>query len=148
VFASDAEALAAAETAYAAYLKVSSEITGDGGTEPERIDALVTTKQAPIEHDTYAYFSSKKLHTVGIPTFSTPELEQVTFDNAGRVDLTFYTCVDATSVRVLNASSIDVTPANRQDETPLEVALVSSPSSNSELLVSESSTWSGPGVCS
>jgi hypothetical protein len=148
VFASDAEALAAAEKAYAAYLKVSAQITAGGGLDPGRIDPLVTTKQASIEHDTYEYFSSNNLHTVGSPTFSHPKLEQMTFDNAGRADLTFYTCVDATSVRVFNASNSNVTPSNRADRTPLEVTLVSSPSSKSNLLVSESSEWSGSGVCS
>src|SRR4051812_41826324 len=74
VFASDAEALAAAEKAYAAYLKVSGEISADGGLKPERIDPLVTKEQAPREHDTFAYFSSHDLHTSGSPTFSAPTL--------------------------------------------------------------------------
>ena len=39
LFASDEEALAAAEEAYAAYLAMSDEITSDGGERPERIPA-------------------------------------------------------------------------------------------------------------
>lgn len=148
VFASDAEALAAAEKAYAAYLKVSAEITSEGGMNPRRIDSYVTTQQAPREHDTYAYFSTNNFHTVGSATFSPPKLEQLAFDKAGGADVTFYTCVDASQVRVLDASNLDVTPANREDLTPLEVTLVSSEAEESRLLVAESSKWSGPGVCS
>ena len=148
MFASDAEALAAAEKAYATYLKVSGMISADGGSGPGRIDPYVTKEQAPREHKTYAYFSSNQLHTTGIPKFSSPKLEQLTFDREGAADLTFYTCVDASHVRVLDVSNNDVTPANRQDLTPLEVTLVSSATAKSDLLVSESSTWSGPGVCS
>ena len=148
VFASDAEALAAAEKAYAAYLAVSAKITGDGGANPERIDSYVTTEQAPREHETYAYFSTKRLHTVGSPTFSAPKLEQLRFDNTGAAELTFYTCVDASQVRILNTSNADVTPANRDNQAPLEVTLVSSGAGRPGLLLSESTNWSGPGVCS
>jgi len=148
VFASDAEALAAAEKAYAAYLKVSEAITGDGGASPDRIDPYVTAGQAPREHETYAYFSQNDFHTVGTATFSPPSLEQIEFDKLGAAELTVYTCVNASSVRVLDASGTDVTPANREDLTPLEVTLVSSKTTRSRLLISESSRWSGSGVCS
>jgi len=147
VFASDAEALAAAEKAYAAYLKVSEVITADGGAGPHRIDSYVTADQAPREHETYAYFSKNNLHTAGTAKFSSPALEQMVFDEGGAAELTIYTCVDASDVRVLDASGVDVTPANRDDLTPLEITLVSSKKTRSHLLVSESSRWSGSGVC-
>jgi len=147
VFASDAEALAAAEKAYAAYLKVSAEITQEGGVRPERIDRWVTAEQAPRERDAYAYFKSHDLHTSGFPTFSPPKLEQVSSDALGSTMITFYTCVDATQVRVLDAHNTDVTPSNRADRAPLEITVVSG-ESKSDLVIAESSQWSGPGVCS
>jgi hypothetical protein len=115
---------------------------------PERIDSYVTTQQAPREHDTYAYFSTNNFHTVGSATFSRPKLEQLSFDKAGGADVTFYTCVDASQVRVLDTSDLDVTPANREDLTPLEVTLVSSEAEGSRLLLAESSRWPGSGICS
>ncbi len=45
IFASEEEALAAAEEAYAAYLEMSNLISSEGGVEPERIAPFVTADQ-------------------------------------------------------------------------------------------------------
>jgi hypothetical protein len=148
VFSSDAEALAAAEKAYAAYLKVSISITGDGGSADSRIDTLVTKAQARREHDTYEYFAERGLHTTGAPDFGELQLQQVRYDSGGAADLSFYVCVDSSKVRIVDATGADATPLTRPDRSALEVSMQSSSKHLTELVVAESSTWSGPGICS
>jgi hypothetical protein len=147
LFASDAEALAAAEKAYAAYLRVSAEITADGGSDSSRIDPLVTKAQAVKEHETYRFFADKSLRTTGVPTLGSVELQQVTYRSTGDAELALYVCVDATSVRVIDLAGEDVTPSDRVDQMSLEVTMRSSEAQPTQLLLAESNTWSGAGVC-
>ena len=67
VFASDAEALAAAEKAYAAYLKVSDEIANDGGKDPDRIDADCRAGSSADRRlrGSQGSFQNAGLHTTG-----------------------------------------------------------------------------------
>ena len=147
VFASDAEALAAAEKAYAAYLKVSAEITADGGTGESRIDPLVTKAQAIRERATYQYFVDRKFRTTGAPVLSKIELQQVTSAADGVTEVGAYVCVDATDVRIIDSAGGDAIPEGRVNRTALQITMQSSRAHPSKLLVSESTTWSGPGIC-
>jgi len=64
-FASDEEALAAAEEAYAAYLAMSDRIAQDGGRDPERIAEFVTEEQLARELEIYKLLSSSGAHQIG-----------------------------------------------------------------------------------
>ena len=65
VFATEAEALAAATKAYAAYVRVSDQITADGGANPERIAPHVTAAQLKRDRDVFAAYRAKKIVSVG-----------------------------------------------------------------------------------
>jgi hypothetical protein len=145
VFASDEDALAAAEAAYAEYLRVSDAITADGGGNPERIEPLVTPERAPAEADVFAKFASRQLHTRGATSFDTVSLQEYAEDGGGSATLALYLCIDVTEVRILDSSGSDVTP-DRTNRLPLVVELRAK-SGVPLLLVNRSDAWDGANFC-
>ena len=67
LFASDEEALAAAEEAYAAYLAMSDEISHDGGVNPERIAPFVTSERLVTELDSFGRQRDLGIRSAGDP---------------------------------------------------------------------------------
>jgi hypothetical protein len=145
VFASDAEALAAAEKAYAAYLKVSDEIGHDGGRDPDRIASTVTSERLTIEKRGSTALQSHGLHTTGFTRFSNASLEQVAMSGAD-LEVIFYACWNASEVRVINAEGADVTPGDRVNKRTLEV-VVTSVRGRLPLVLESDDAWSGRSSC-
>jgi hypothetical protein len=144
IFASEEEALAAAEDAYAAYSEMSDAISSDGGLDPERIAPFVTKAQFEREVETAEYFSSRGLRAVGSPSVTYFELQQFS-ESAGVAEIVVYVCLDVSETTVLDASGADVTPADREPVVPLEVAFEGDEAD--ALLVARSEAWSGSSFC-
>jgi hypothetical protein len=144
VFASEEEALAAAEEAYAAYSEMSDLISSQGGADPERLAPYVTAEQLAREIDTANYFSANGLRADGRPVLTRFDLQQYS-EVASQVEIVVYVCLDVSAVLVRDADGADVTPANRQSVVPLEVAFVAS--SSDTLLIANSDVWSGSSFC-
>lgn len=143
VFASDEEALAAAEAAYAEYLRVSDAITADGGANPERIEPLVTESQRKAALASFVVYATKGLRTEGASKHDSLALQH--YSEPGEVILDLYVCVDVTDIRVLDASGADITPAGRVNRVPLEISYVGS--SAEDLKLDRSEAWSGDDFC-
>lgn len=123
IFASEEEALAAAEDAYAAYLKMSSLIGSEGGIDPERISPLVTVDRLDVELRGFETLRESGLRLVGHTTFDLVDVQRV--EQVGNdVEVVFYACWDASQSRVTNDSGEDVTPLDRVDRAVLEVVMV------------------------
>jgi hypothetical protein len=145
VFASEEEALAAAEEAYAAYNDTSNVIAAEGGIGPERIEPFVTPAYLPTELDTYAYYRSNSLRLSGEVVVSRVELQQyVELENA--VEVSVYVCLDVAGTQVLDEAGSDVTPAGRQPVVGLEVVLVGDAAGT--LKIDRSDQWSDSSFCS
>ena len=144
IFASEEEALAAAEEAYAAYSEVSDLIANDGGVDPERIAPFVTDEQLQNELDTAAYYRDHGIHSVGSVTVIKTVLQQAN-ESVGTVEVAVYVCLDVESVRVLDNSGNDVTPSDRDPITALEVVLQGDAADS--LLVASSDLWSDSSFC-
>jgi hypothetical protein len=122
IFASEEEALAAAEEAYAAYLEMSNLIGRDGGTGPERIAELVTADRLETELQGFETLRQSGLRLVGNSTFEVVELQRA--DQVGEnAEVVFYACWDGSDSRVLNEAGEDVTPVDRLDRLVLEVTM-------------------------
>ncbi|MEO6532751.1 MAG: hypothetical protein ABIO06_04145 [Pseudolysinimonas sp.] len=146
VFASDAEALAAAEKAYAAYLKVSDEIANDGGQNPQRFATVVTPSWLPNEIASASQLASSGRRQDGATTFSQLKLQQVGADEAD-VSLVAYTCLNLMGTKILDSGGNDVTPSTRVSMFSVEVSFRSAKDSPSHLLVDSNEPWSGPSFC-
>ena len=125
IFASEEEALAAAEEAYAAYLAMSNLIGSEGGVDPERIAPLVTADRLEIELRGFETLRQSDLRLVGRTSFETIEVQRLELTPED-VEIVFYVCWDASGSRVMNDSGVDVTPPDRVDRLVLEVVMVTS----------------------
>ncbi|WP_348004555.1 hypothetical protein [Pseudolysinimonas sp.] len=144
IFASDEDALAAAEDAYRAYQEASTLIVNEGGVDPERIAPYVTEAHLEGELEGFGFYSDRGYRSEGAASFDSMSIQQLQQD-ANLTLVVVYLCVDVTNVRVFDQSDVDVTPASRPDRVPLEVSFEATRPGH--LLVSESSQWSGTDFC-
>ncbi|GAA1759186.1 hypothetical protein [Agromyces humatus] len=144
IFASDEEALAAAEAAYSTFEDVSRAVAADGGQNDHRIESLVTSDYLPELKGDFMQYREAGIHiegAVALDTFSLSENAQV--GDAATVSI--YVCRDVSGIRVLDASGADVTPPDRKDRSPLVAFLVGT--SAEELLVDKVELWPGDDFC-
>ena len=139
MFASDAEALAAATKAYAAYLKVSDEIFHEGGADPARIKPYVTAMAYVQTRSSFKVLRDRGWHTVGESAFSGMEIERFNSESVSA-----FLCSDVTNVRVIDDSGADVTPESRAEVLPIEVTFRIDGGS---LRLNTSDSWSGSNFC-
>lgn len=140
VFASEEEALAAAEEAYAAYLAVSDAVSGDGGKHPERLEGYMTAEELDRAVERFSDLAASGRHTQGSTVFRSSTLQH--WDD---MEVAMYLCLDVSGVRVLDAQGTDVTPIDRPDHIPLEVTFrVEAPTA---LLLESSDVWEGAEIC-
>ena len=140
VFASDEEALAAAEAAYAAYLEVSDAISADGGKDVARLMDHVTDAEFARSVEQFQAFEATGNHTEGTTAFDSTTLQR--FDDR---EVTVYLCLDVTAVRIVDGQGTDVTPADRPGRLPLEVTLQIDESTH--LALSASDVWDRADYC-
>lgn len=148
IFATEEEALAAATAAYAAYVKVSDQITSEGGKSPERIVPFVSDEQLSNEVAGFAVFSTKSLSTKGATAFRNVGLERYSDNGAGPAEVVVYLCSDVSAVRLFDVAGNDVTPSSRPDRQAFEVSFVHDPKKDRDLVVTGSEPWQDAGVCS
>ncbi|MEO8528327.1 MAG: hypothetical protein ABI435_04555 [Pseudolysinimonas sp.] len=144
IFASEEDALAAAEDAYAAYFDVSTTISHEGGVNPERIAPYVTEGQLQNEIEGFGFFFDRGYHTEGVTSFDSMKIQQVQ-QSPDPTLVVVYVCLDVSTSSVVDAEGVDVTPAGRAPRVPLEVSFETSV--DGRLLISESTQWSGTDFC-
>ena len=146
LFASDEEALAAAEEAYAAYLAVVDNVlqsSGDGADSLTSVASGEALEQAAADA---AEFRAKDLHTAGNTGLRNIELQDFNLSSGGDgVDVIAYVCEDATGVDLLNASGVSIVGPNRADLTPFEVSF--GVASERRLILTSRLLWEGEGPC-
>jgi len=144
VFSSNAEALAAAEKAYAAYLKVSDEIANDGGKDPKRLDGLATGSLLSDDLAGFASFAAKRWHSVGASQLTNTILQSANLEPDGKGTVIVYLCEDVSGVDVLDENDVSVISAGRPKLQQFQVQLEVS---RSKLIPSEREPWTGSGIC-
>lgn len=140
-FASDEEALAAATDAYAAYNKVSDDVSSEGGGSSKKLKMIVTPEQLARETASFDKLAASGKRSIGVSSFDTVSL--VKYDSEAE-EVEVYVCLDISATRLVDASNTDVTPVDRQDRLPLNVQFVLR---NGTLLLSASDVWSGDDFC-
>lgn len=139
LFASDEEALAAAEEAYTAYLEVSDALLADPSLDLDALQAVavgdaVVTTQAGIEE-----LRAAGLRAIGRRAISSLEMQSRT-----DADVIVHACEDASGVDVRNAENVSVVSPDRNPLTPFEVALSLE---TGALRVATREFWDVPGIC-
>lgn len=143
IFATDEEALAAAEAAYERFLEVSTSVTSDGGTDSDRLKAVATGQALAEEIDAAAEFEAEGLRTTGSVDFRVNELQSSDVAG-GLVQVTVYVCDDLRNLDVLDASGQSRVVEGRVVDVPYTVVLEGDKTS---LLVSKRELWTRDNFC-
>jgi hypothetical protein len=146
VFATDEEALAAAEAAYGAYLEASDAITAKNGEDPDTITPLVHPDYLEEVLEGLVDLRDNKLHSSGAIHFDSVTLQQYEDDLANPATISIYACADASDARLLNERDEDVTPIDRANRIPLEIYFETQ-DRLPKLLIKSSDFWSGADFC-
>jgi len=155
VFASDEEALAAAEDAYRAYLEVANAVAQDGGLNPERYKAVTTHEWLQQEVESAEALQASGDRQVGELSLTSMTLQQVDYVGAD-ASVSAYLCLDISGTTFIDAAGNDVTPPNREPIAGLEVVfraektgLMDRPAASRSvrLLVEGSDLWTGQSFC-
>ena len=145
VFASDEEALAAAEDAYGRYLAASASITKPDGApvesiaeyaHPDYLEELEAGLQGLRDQDRYIE---------GQVEVASTELQQLSDDFEHPVTLVLYVCLDVSGTKVVDGDGNNVTP-ERQDVVPLEVGFETK-SREPKFVLTSSESWTGEDFC-
>lgn len=140
LFASEEEALAAAQAAYTQYLALSDQIARDGGVNPERLEGLVTNNQLKLDLDAFQAMASAGNRSSGFSSFDSFHVSSVDIGNFAT-----YLCVDVSNSQLIDANGADVTPPSRASRWPLMVSFTFD--SSKKALISGSETWTGKNFC-
>ncbi|HEX7834119.1 MAG TPA: hypothetical protein VF479_01480 [Pseudolysinimonas sp.] len=141
VFASEEEALAAAEDAYGAYLNSADEISAESGKDPERIEQFASGQLLEDALEGFSQLHDKHWRTVGSSTVDSFTEQFV--DLASPV-VVAYVCVDVSAVDVLDEDGKSVVSPDRPDRQAFEVTFEMG---DLGLLPDQRSPWTGGGVC-
>lgn len=149
VFASNEEALAAAEAAYAAYTEGSNEFAASPNTRNgiDKFGELVSQRYLPEVTAALTRFAKSGNVGEGAVSFDTVSLLSFSEQSPGHVEVSLYLCADVSALRVLDAKDEDVTATDRSERTPTQVGFVSSVENASKLLVDREDTWTGRNFC-
>lgn len=145
LFASDEEALAAAEEAYGRYQAVENQIFADGGRESEKIEEVAIGDALEAARKGISTFSENNYRQVGDVAFRTIQLQH--FDPAslnGEAIVSLYICLDFTSQDVLDEQNQSVVNPDRPLMQAFEVAF---DNSSLGLLLSSREPWTDNKSC-
>ena len=147
VFASDEEALAAAEEALGLYFAALDEIGADGGSDPERLAEYATA--AVVDHESVGFskLSESGYRTEGARAFDSLEIQSA--DSTGNTDesvVVVYVCEDFTDTNYLDASGTSISAPDRQLRWPLVVSF-DYERDLGRLLVAGVEDWTGNDFC-
>ncbi len=144
VFASEEEALAAAEALYGRYQKAADQVGAAGWKEPSVLTELVRGQVMTDELSSAQSFSELGYTQVGTTSYDSFTLQQVRDQGPGTVFITAYLCVDVSAVDVLDRDGHSIVSPSRPDRQALEIDI---DDVDDVLKISRSEAWSGQSFC-
>ena len=146
IFASDEEALVAAEAAYRAYLERLDRLAAAMTFADSELEEVTSSEHLAEVKNSLEGIRAKGLVPTGSTEFDRMSLiERANLDGGAQVSV--YVCLDVSQVRIMDATGVDVTSATRDDRSPMQVQFVSSPSAADRLLVDAEDPWVGTDFC-
>jgi len=144
LFASDAEALAAATKAYAAYLSVTDLLINDTASDPEQLRQVATGKQLSADLKAVSDLRDEGFRGTGATKFEDATLQQYTPSSvAGTVVI--YVCEDISGTDLLGPDGVTILAPDRASRARYEITFAALNRSH-QLLVEDKEKW-GDKVC-
>jgi hypothetical protein len=121
LFTTDAEALAAAEEAYAKFQAMEDKIGAEGGADPDRIREFAVRDALEGALAGYRTYANDQLHTAGTITIGNSSLIDVD-SNVKLNAVILITCLDVSAADLLNSSGQSMVPNDRVDRQTFKLA--------------------------
>jgi len=137
-FASDEEALAAAEEAYAAYIAMVDTIMGDGGKDPERLMPLASQELYEREAEGFANVAAKGIHATGKRTFV------MSLQRFSDSEIVAYVCDDISQVDLIDSEGNSTVLPGRLSTYEFEVTVALA---DRHSVVQSKTLWKGDSTC-
>lgn len=133
IFASDEEALAAAEEALNRYLDASFAYRR-GEVGRSTVLELVSADRAVQEVGDLDEFDASGLHYEGDVAIEAVRLNSLTTSAGGLPHVVIEYCLDVSAIRILDADGKDVTPRDREGQAPYQSSFIGDPAAPPQLL--------------
>jgi hypothetical protein len=146
IFASDEEALAAAEEAYGAYLAVVDAIYADSALNSDALLEVATQEVLESEEPSILKAREAGHISTGTTMFDTMTLQFADLTGgSSEAVVGAYVCEDFSETDVVGPDGQSVVASDRQTRWPIVVILDSGP--RASLLVSDVEDWTGDDFC-
>jgi len=147
IFATEEEALAAAEEAYKAYLELSDEVGAEGGHGVDRLIPYVTEGQLEDERQSFKEYEAEGISTRGSTGLVEFQLQQAPISEMGVTKLFAYACLDASEIRVFDKNGAELSTPNRPEKQTFQVDFELRPEVADQFLLNGMEIWDGEGIC-
>lgn len=145
IFASDEEALAAAEEAYGAYQDTEDLVSAEGGENAERLELVATRDALKAGLAGMTVFRESGYHAVGSTEVASLTLQQFdAYPAANEAVVSAYLCLDLSNLDVVDSSGSSVVSASRPAQQAFEVSF---DMQDDHLILGSREPWEGEGVC-
>jgi hypothetical protein len=124
IFATDADALAAATKAYARYLTVTEEVMRGGKSYKKELTQVASGTELSTDLSGVQSWKAAKSHLKGSASFADATLVRLK-SSPNRSEITIRLCEDISSVEVTGPDGASLVRADRRASTRYEVKLVS-----------------------
>lgn len=128
LFASDEEALAAAEAAFSEYLDRLNGILQNGGERPEELRPFVSDEVWEEDLADIKRWQDGDLRTIGATTLDNIRLQQVYSSDADTTEVITYNCISNEGVDVVDANGVSVVSPDRALKYVVEATVSFAPS--------------------
>jgi hypothetical protein len=125
LFRSDEEALAAATNAYAAYQEVADDVASDGGSEPDRFEAVAEGDALENGRRGAQQFAEARVHATGRTAIAFVDLVHV--PRTVNETLVARVCLDVSAVDVVDETGKSTVSPSRVDRTLTEATFETRP---------------------
>jgi hypothetical protein len=144
VFASEEEALAAAEELYGEYLAAENLLGAGGWNDISLVEPFLKGEALDDEIETAEGLSAKGYRQVGEIVFDSTTMQQLEDREEGALELTLYLCLDVSNASILDSADQTVVIAERPNRIGLEIAM---DDFDGDLRVERSEPWAGSDFC-
>ena len=146
IFASDEEALAAAEATYAKYLALLDDAARNSSEDLSSLNEVLSAGHATKVAASLKSIRDRALVPVGSTKFDTASLASSSVqDGSAIVDA--YVCLDVSEVRIHDTTGADVTSETRDERSPMQLQFVSGTGDPRQLVLNAEEPWPGDDFC-
>lgn len=144
LFASDEEALAAAEAAYAEYLAIADAVLIDGGANAQRLETVAIGDVLEEDLERAADYQREGRRQEGQTRVLEMSLQQLLQDSSNTEVIT-YACLDSFSIEIVDESGALIGNPERDATVTFELRFEAE--RNGKLLLAESDVWTSGQTC-